>query len=262
MNPQSFWKKYKFELNQTMRFRGGYAEVLIKRIPNGWLIKSEVTNQPFDGLDVEVVPAMDEGSNVVHFQTGKSHDLLVLPALPSKSIVFRNNKNLKISAGESTNLYFRIPLNLQFYFQEVKDDNRMLDQPLKRLSDTWFGEIDNGEPAFSIGSNYDKTLADAQPLDWECVSSVEIINNTTSILDLQRLILRVDEYNIYLKNQQLLTSHVTIEFKGQEQAGSVQLGQLKNIHGDKPVLVAKQRSSDTRNLLRKSFYFIKNIYQS
>ncbi len=262
MNPQSFWKKYKFELNQTMLFKAGYAEIFIKHITNGWLIKSKITDHLFDELLVEEVSDLEDGTDVIHFQTGKSHDLLVVPALPSKSVVFRNNKNLKVSAGESANLYFRIPLNLQFYFHEVKDDNRMLDQPLKRLSDTWFGEIDNGEPAFSIGSNYDKALSDAKPKDWECVSSVEIINNTTTGLDLQRLILRVEEYNIYLKSKHLFTSHATIEFKGQEQAGSVHLGHRKDIHGEKTVMIAKARSTDSKNLLRRSFYFIKNIYQN
>ncbi|HZL12431.1 MAG TPA: DUF432 domain-containing protein [Prolixibacteraceae bacterium] len=262
MNPQSFWKKHEFAVNQTRIFKAGYAEVCVKHIENGWLVKSRVTDQASAVLLVEETNDLADDSDVLHFHTGKSHELLVVPALPNKAVVFRNNKNLKISAHESANLYFRIPLTMQFYFQEVKDDNRIVEIPLQRLSDTWFGEIESGEPAYSIGSNYDKSFLEIRATEWEAISSVEIINNTASVLDLQRLILRVEDFSLYLKNKRLLTSHATIEFKGQEQAGSVNLGLQKEIHGEKPVLVAKPRSHETRNLLRRSFFFIKNMYQN
>jgi hypothetical protein len=262
MNPQSFWKKYEFAVNQTLRFKAGFAEVLVKHISNGWLIKSRVHDQPNADLQVEEVEGLEDDSEVFHFQTGKSHELYVVPAFPNKAVVFRNNKNIKISAGESANLYFRIPLTMQFYFQEVKDQNRLFEIPLQRLSDTWFGEADNGEPAFSIGNNYDKEFAEIPYFPWEAVSPVEIINNTTGVFEFQRLILRVEDFSLFLKNKQLLSNHVAIEFKGPEHAGSVNLTLKKGIHGQKPLELAKPRTAAARNLLRKSFYFIKNIYQS
>jgi hypothetical protein len=262
MNPQSYWKEYEFVVNQTLQFKAGFAEVLVKHIRNGWLIKSRIHDQPNVGLQVQEVDGIEDDSQVVHFQTGESDQLIVVPALPNKAVVFRNNKNIKISAGQSANLYFRIPLTMQFYFQDVKDENRLFEIPLQRLSDTWFGEADSGEPAYSIGSNYDTDFAEIHANPWEAITPVEIINNTTGLLDLQRLILRVEDFSVYLKNKQLLSDYVTIEFKGQEQAGSVNLGIRKEIHGEKPLQIAKPRPSESKNLLRRSFYFIKNIYQN
>lgn len=262
MNPKNFWTKYTFAVNQTRHFKIGFTEVFIKHITNGWLIKSKRTDAEHPELEVDDISDFEDDQDVVHFHTGKSHDLIVVPALPVKSVVFRNNKNLKITAGEATNLFLRIPVNLQFYFHEVKEENRMLDLPTKILSDTWFGDIDGGEPAFSIGSNYDKSFGEVKAKDWEAILSVEIINNTTGILDLQRLILHVEEFHVFLKTKQLLTNYASIEFKGQEQAGSVNLSIRKEIHGEKPVQLAKPRNSDTHNLLRRSFFFIKNIYQN
>ncbi|HEY3371636.1 MAG TPA: hypothetical protein VGK10_12345 [Prolixibacteraceae bacterium] len=262
MNPQSFWKKYEFAVNQTLQFRAGFAEVLVKHIAAGWLIKSYVRDQPAPDLEVEEIEGIANDTEVFHFQTGKSNALIVVPAFPSKAVVFRNNKNIKISAGESASLYFRIPLTLQFYFQEVKEENRLFEIPLQRLSDTWFGDPDNGEPAFSIGNNYDTELNTVELMPWEAISPVEIINNTTGVFELQRLILRVEDFSLFLKNKQLLSNHVAIEFKGPEHAGSVNLSVKKEIHGQKPLQLAKPRNAVGRNLLRKSFFFIKNIYQS
>ena len=262
MDQQKFWGKYIFKVNQTRLFKAGYAEVSVKRIPNGWLMKRKTSEVASDDLLVETMDDLADEQDVLHYYTGESNELLLVPALPDKAVVFRNNKNIKISAGESASLFFRIPLTLQFYFQEVKDEKRLVEIPLHRLSDTWFGEMDNGEPAYSIGSNYDQSFSAVHTTLWEAVSSVEIINNTASVLDLQRLILRVEDYNLYMKNKQILTSHATIEFKGQEQAGSVNVSELAKIHGEKPVQIAKSRSSDSKNLLRRSFFFIKNMYQN
>lgn len=262
MSPQNFWKKYTFAVNQTMFFKAGYAEIYVKRVMNGWFIKHQVSVSASDDLQVDEMAELTEDKDILHFYTGNSNQLILAPAMPEKAVVFRNTKNIKISAGESANLFFRIPVTIQFYFHTVKDENRMAEFSLQRLTDTWFGEIDNGEPAYSIGSNYDKSFPEVKANAWEAISSVEIINNTSGILDLQRLILRVEEFNIYLKNKQLIASHATIEFKGQEHAGSVNLSLWKEIHGEKPVQLAKPRSSDTKNLFRRSFYFIKNFYQN
>ncbi len=262
MNPQNFWNKYEFSVGQTLLFKAGNAEVFVKHILNGWLIKSRIPDEPNAELQMEEVEGIEDDSNVFHFQTGKSNVLHVVPAFPNKAVVFRNNKNIKVSAGQSASLYFRVPLTIQFYFQEVKDENRLFEMSMQRLSDTWFGEADSGEPAFSIGSNYDKSFGEVQPTAWEAIVPVEVINNTFGLLDIQRLILRVEDFSLYLKNKQLLSDHVSIEFKGQENAGSVNLTTRKEIQGQKPVRMAKPRSNESKNLLRKSFFFIKNIYQS
>jgi hypothetical protein len=262
MEAQRFWKKYDLKINQTLSFQGGYTEVLLKHVANGWLIKSRASAQPFDDMAVEESVDLADDQDVLHFYAGNSTNLIVVPALPDKAVVFRNNKNLKVSAGQSARLFFRIPLNMQFYFDAVKDENRLFEVSLQRLSDTWFGEIDNGEPAYSIGSNYYQSLAEVEARPWEAIASVEIINNTFGVLDLQRLILRVEEFNLYRKDNQLLTSHVAIEFKGQEQVESVNLSTRGDIHGDKFELAAPKRLSDSKKLLRRSFFFIKNIYQS
>lgn len=262
MSPHHFWKKYEFKAGQTYSFRAGFADVSVKRTADGWLMKSHLKEECGETLAAAEIDELQNDSEVLHFQSGKSQQLIVTPAFPTKAVVFRNNKTIKISAGESAHLYFRIPLTMQFYFDEIKEENRLFEMPLQRLSDTWFGEPDSGEPAFSIGNNYDIALPEVEVMPWEAIVPVEIINNTTALFELQRLILRVDEFSLYLRNKQLFSNYVEIEFKGPEHAGNITLSVKNEIHGSKPVLFARPRISGGRNLLRKSFFFIKNIYQS
>ncbi len=72
MTPQNFWKKYEFAENQTLLFSGGFVEVFVKRILNGWLIKSRIPDHPASELQVEEFDRFDNDADVFHFRTGKS----------------------------------------------------------------------------------------------------------------------------------------------------------------------------------------------
>lgn len=262
MKTQDFWKTHVFKINQTKLFKAGMVEIHVKRIHDGWLIKSNNTTVQSELTVIDDIEDFADNDEVIHFYSKNSNELVLSPALPNKAVVFRNSTNIKISSEQSANLFFLIPLSIQFYSSEIKDENLIAEVPLKRLTDTWFGEIDNGEAAFSIGSNYFRLFNEIESSDWQAISSVEIINNTSETLDLQRLILRVEDFNLYLNNNQLYTHHAVIEFKGQEHAASVNLDTRIETHGKKPHLIAKARSANSSNLLRRSFYFLKNIYQN
>jgi len=55
MNPQSFWKTWHFKISQTCIFKAGFAEVCIKYIQSGWLLKSRTTDQSTNDLIVEEI---------------------------------------------------------------------------------------------------------------------------------------------------------------------------------------------------------------
>jgi hypothetical protein len=100
-----------------------------------------------------------------------------------------------------------------------------------------------------------------KPGPWEAICPVTIINNTASFLDLQRLILRVEDYSLFLK-MNAITNSVNIEFKGHDQDSNITLSTRPDLHGEKPVQMAKSRPTSNRNLFRRSFFLIRNIYSS
>ena len=80
MNPKNFWTKYTFALNQTRVFKVGFEEVYVRHIQNGWLIKNKKSDLPFDEMEIEDVDIFTEDKDTLHFHSGKSHDLYVVPA--------------------------------------------------------------------------------------------------------------------------------------------------------------------------------------
>ncbi|WP_423126596.1 DUF432 domain-containing protein [Gaoshiqia sp. Z1-71] len=258
---KSIWGKYEGKPGRFFKFKGGFTEIQVKRFAGGWMFKENRTETAHDTFSADI---SEEGEALLEaqiYQTGRSEILFAQPALPKKPVVFRNNKPMIVSPMQSIRLFLSVPVNIQFYFSQPKNENLMCEFSTFRLSDTWFGEPDGGEPAFSIGSRFALQGDQLQKEYYDAVCPVHIQNNSNQALDLQRLIIHVENLNTYQKSNQLVTDLVTIEFKGQDMISSLQFSTEKGLHGESPLLISKARMATSKNILGQSFHFIKNFTQ-
>ena len=258
---KTIWGKYELKNESVLQFTGGLASVAIKRISYGWITSKSVQPATQESLVFEPCASFPSIGNEEVFQTGRSDVLYVLPALPLKPVVLRNNKTIKVSPKQSLKLFLAIPLNVQFYFAQVDNEHLMYEFSLAELSNTWFGETDLGEPAFSLGQRFALRPEELELNKHEMLCPVKINNSSHHLLELQRLIIRVENLSIYQKNELLTTSRVLIDFKGPDQIGNLNFGTDKKIHGEHPVIVAKARNPVIKTILDKSFHFIKHFTQ-
>jgi hypothetical protein len=231
----------------------GILRMGFKRENEGWFLLQ------FDG-DEETNEAPDF-STAEFYQTGKSNSLILSPSLPSKPLVFKGS-GLFVSPGQKLLFYLKIPLTIQVYFSKNQPEKLLKEIFVTPLSNTWFGDPDTGEPAFSLGNSYFLKPEDANPGTYEALCPVSIFNNSAGVLEVERLIIRVENLTLYKSNHQIVTSLVSLEYKGKDAISSVSYHLSKNIHGEKPEIIAKPQNSLTKNLLKINFHFIKNIYKS
>ena len=249
MNIENILKRYQFETGEIKIISFGNLKIRLQREKNGWFIHSFE-----DNLEQETE---EKGE---YFHTGESNTLYLSPVLPEKPMVFKGSK-LSVLPFEKLNFYLKIPLAVQIYQASKKPENLIKEIIHTRLSDTWFGEPDNGEIALNAGSDFFLSLTDIEPEEYEAICPIAVLNNADNILELQRLIIRVDNLSIYQKGTKNITSQVKLEYKGKDVLSSVSYGIAKNIHGDKPHLLAKPRN-EQNSALKINFHFIKNIYKN
>ena len=254
MNIESVLKKYNIPPENTQIIEFGDLRILIKRKEHGWFIFSDSTKED----DEETKPAPEEGD---YFQTGASNILYLVPALPNKPLVFKGNK-LSVSPDEKLTFFIKIPLVVQLYHSSKKDENLMKEISHTRLSDTWFGEPDNGEPAFSIGTDFYLDLKNTNVEIFEAICPISVFNNSDKLLDIQNLIIRTEHLHLYLNNDKVISSVVKIEYKGKDAISSADYSYSKTWHGEKQQVIAKPRSDSNSNSLKINFHFIRNIYKN
>ena len=260
MTIQDIFGKYEIANGQGLQIRAGNLNLVVKRFSMGWGFRVVPAEQPFEGIyrSLEIPPLEVSESDL--FQSGRSDTLVIGPALPLKPVVLKNS-GMRILPGQSMRFFVKVPLNLQFFHTDSITDYFITEYPLIRLSDTWFGEPDEGETAFALGSHYQKDPELLDPLPWEVVCPVHITNHSNLLLEVQRLIIRVDNLAILSTGHGLMTSVVDIEYKGREQVSSATYKLDRNIHGDNHQQLASPRLSGGKSSLMINFHFIKNIYQ-
>lgn len=258
---KNIWGKHEGKPDQQIQFESGFCSLQLKYFNGGWSVAHQKTAEPVAEATCQIRTSETDLPDAHLFQTGRSANLFIQPALPPKSVVFKGNKKIIIRPHQTLRIYIATPIYIQLYYKQVDADHFLAEYETERITDTWFGEPDSGSPAFSVGSRYATSPEELKAANHEIIVPVNIQNNTTQLLDLQRLLIRVELMNVYQVGQQLMADLETIEFKGQGQVGNLQFSTDKAVHGTAPVLISKARLASNRNILGHSFYFIKQMTQ-
>lgn len=249
MNEILMFKKYPFEVNEEKVITINDDGLNIKREKEGW----------------NLLPLNKGGLSInasgEYFQTGKSNSLVIQPALPIKPLIFKGN-NIFVSPKQKFTFFIKIPLVIQFCFSKGVPENVFKEITWKRISDSWFGEPDSGEPAFSVGNEYFLDFDTIKSKNLEAICPVIVYNNSSIALELQRLIIRTEDLTIYNNEGKIVTSVVKIEYKGKDMVSAADYHYSKIYNGEKSEILAKPRNTSGKNLLKLNFHFIKSIYRS
>ena len=250
MESDNIFGKHQFLSGDTKAISLDNNLLYIKREKEGWCF---LTSGEFN----EEIPDFSKGE---YFHTGKSNSLIIMPTLPDKPLVFRENM-LKIFSGQKLTFFLKIPTTLQFYYSKNQPENLLKEIIPKRLSNTWFGEIDNGEPALAMGSEYYLEFETVETSPLEMICPVTIINNSAIPFEVQRLIIRTENLTIYKNGDKKVTSLVQVEFNGQD-ISPAKYHYSKLYNGEKQEIFAKPRNTNDKSSLKINTQFIKNIYKN
>jgi hypothetical protein len=227
--------------------------IVVKREKEGWVIlnmENPTSEKPEE-------PDFTTGE---YFQTGKSNSIFIAPSLPEKPLVFKGSK-LHVSPGLKLTFFLKIPLTVQVYFSKVQTENLLKEIPVRRLSDTWFGEPFGGEPAFALGTDFFQSPDEINLSPYEAICPVTILNNSQSVLEVERLIIRTENLALYKNENKIVTSQLAIEYKGKDIISSASYHYTKAFHGEKAEMITKPRITSPKHLLKINFHFIRNLYK-
>lgn len=253
MDSKEIFGKHQFVAEKSTFFNLENYHFGIKREKEGWAILLSDNKK-------ELTEEMKDFSKGEYFQTGKSNTLVISPALPEKPLVFKGNL-LRILPKHRFTFFLKIPLTIQIYHTKNQAENLLKEFSGKRLSGTWFGDPDAGEPALALGNQYELNFDNLKTEPLEAICPVSVYNNSSHILELQRLIIRVENLTLYKNADKVVTSVVQVEYKGQDAAGSAEYHFSKTYDGEKQEILAKPRNSGGKSAMKINFHFMKNIYR-
>lgn len=201
MEQAGWWGDFRFEAGASRLWRLAGLDLRVTRTMREWQIEAlrsplqQEDEQPWELLDRAGDHLADAAlSRHLFNQTGDR--LRVVPALADRPVVIKPLNPLFIPAGQSATLFVSTPLWVQMSVDPVAAP--LLDMPVIRPSDTWFGSTPvHGQVCYAT-KVFGRTELSQLPLrPFRAVTPVKFSNQSDGPMPLERLSMPMPLLDLY-----------------------------------------------------------------
>jgi hypothetical protein len=246
-----WWGDYEVAANQTLRWQLGPTTLWITRRDQEWRITSAGGRDVIDNRLAIAEPAEEPAGDDINVRRVASRSgnrsIRLGPVLPDLPVVVKTTQPLFVPAMEEATLFVSVPLWLRVYLDGR--DREVVDTPIARPSDTWFGpDTMTGELCYALRTSARLHIGDLPRQPHRAILAVRIRNSAPSVLLVETLKIPVPHLSLFASDKgQLWTEALTVEHVKKAEASHVKLD-------DKPMqLAASQRIAGPRKEMSKGF---------
>lgn len=259
---RSWWGERTVPSGSAGRFKIGPLTLWIQRLRGEWRLAREVgADDMEDGCDVEL-PLADGARDLLQqgtldrYAVSDTSDVVTLSAaLADRAVITRPESPFHLPPGQEAWVYVGSPVWLQL--AAGTDATPLLDAPIFRPSDTWFGPTTmEGELCYATRSYLRMNLEGLPRRPHRAITAARIINSAETPLDLQWLKLPVGHLELYAEdNGDLWTQDVTFEREGGHAGAlaALRLRQRTPAQAANAKLIAAPRLSSDKGFVMQAF---------
>lgn len=174
-----------------------------------------------------------------------------LPTLPDLPVLVNPVTPFHIMPGADARLFVRIPISVTVGVKE-NIEQTLSEIPTESLSRTWFGETDNGELCYWLDADIRREpLAEIDEAG--AMATIAVHNDSSEILPVERICLRVAGLTLYQAGDRLLTNATVIRFQGGLQPSKVTLKSNPPREFKSAKLINTPREAGPHNIVGRTF---------
>lgn len=171
--------------------------------------------------------------------------------LSPRPVVARPNQPVHLPCGEKVTLF--VGTSLWFCLTRDNDNDPLLDVPVARLSDTWFGpDTWHGEICYACPTHARLSMEGVAPNPFKAITPVEIRNENDKPLLIDRMNLPIPYLALYKDAERHWTSQVTITRTSVQTGGEVHVSTHAPRFARSPIEVAPARKKLEGGMLHKA----------
>lgn len=143
-------------------------------------------------------------------------EVILKPAMPDRPIVVRTENHIRFAPGASGLFFVSMPLRLRVLLSKrSKDDFEMLSVSTQRLSNTWFGNSDEGELCYALKSRAKYKIDELKTSSYRAVCAVHIKNlSTEKSLEFDRICIDTRYMGLVEGKNKIWTSTISYRWHG------------------------------------------------
>ncbi|MFC1508887.1 hypothetical protein ACFL60_04265, partial [Candidatus Omnitrophota bacterium] len=206
-------------------------------------------------ITIPDIPPEEYTSNAIinRFGINTTNDTLkLLPALADRPVVIQSELPFNILPKQSVTYYVSSPLWIQIKTSDP--EALMLDIPLSRPSDTWFGPSTmEGTASYASRTHGRLSLDDILFRPHRAITVVLLRNQAEKPLLLKKLNLPVSHLSLYeSEDGYLWTQPIVLDLKSENELSDLRLIERAPTEARNPLLLSQPREPEKQNILTKT----------
>lgn len=180
------------------------------------------------------------------------------PLAPDRAVVVAAEHPFSLNQGDQARVFLRLPLWVGL-FTALPQERQLIELPMVRLSNTWFGGYTGGELCYWISSGLRNEIEPDPARPYLAICPLVIINRSSETLPVEKLCLRVKWLSLFEQGGQLWTDEMRIQFRGSYDQTEIRVTGKPPSLAKEARLVSGPRETMKANLSIKTFSNLKGL---
>lgn len=181
------------------------------------------------------------------------------PVFPPRSLVVEPGLSFRLLAGARARIFVRVPLWVRV---EVagREDGRLTEVPSVLLSDTWWGDVADGELCYGLRTTARREVTPEIFASHLVVCPLDLTNGAQAELTVEKIALRVDHLSIFADGERLWADVTRVRYRGAEEGSDIEMSGQVPVEAPGAVRVAAPRiRPPSRGIRTRTFARLKAL---
>jgi len=154
---------------------------------------------------------------------GTDYTLRITPALPDRALVVKPEHPFTLLRRTEARVYMWLPVwvRIQVVEDRDRDVSVLAEIPSVQLSDTWWGDFQDGEMAYWLSTTGRRALTPELFETHLVMRAVQLNNLSGDDLRVEKLALRVEHMSVYEKDGWLWAEEVLVNYHGEDEGSEI-----------------------------------------
>jgi hypothetical protein len=235
---------------QGLKLEMGCLKLWLVHDQREWRLASEYAVKPAEKIKSEILSHDPKHKDWQRWEVSDQSDSVMLePGLPDRSVVIRTDHPLRLARSVNKLFFVGIPMWIRITVARTV----ICEIPSMVLSNTWFGEIEEGELCYAWKSMARQNVEDLDISSFKAFCPVQIRNTTKTPLEYHRLCIHTDHLTLYRSSQRFWTNRLNVTYKGIEHLSHIDLVQSAPSYEKDLTLCREARVSHMGGFMKRTF---------
>lgn len=219
------WGHHDLPEGEERQVRLGPLELRLRRVGEEiWLSWTRTDDPAGGGADsTSREPGADEEVEWSRWAVpGGTTGVHLHPAFPDRALVVEPEQTFHLVRGARIRIYVRVPLQVAVGLP-APSPVTLVEIPTVILSDTWFGDLTEGELAYALHTSARRSLQPDVFAPHLAICSLRLGNEVVDQLAVKKLCLRVAHLSLFVRGRELWSDETRVRYRGEDEESEIRI---------------------------------------